>query len=555
MGAAPPVHLESDWPVVAGLTHDMNGRRASLSGSYFTNKEVGTLLIKRRTAKRSTRGLYFQDRELGGTAFQPGSHFRYLVDRASRTVLIVPDATAANTVSKRARSGAVVPVIDIRQKAALEAFSNATHLEVEIHDDQVIVTGYVANAQNQIGDTRAGFKSASSAAGQVLHLTDLIAARPVIQGRLSRRTLEQAVGFGQIDLFEKEVFEARTGPAHLSPSQVGPVHIPLVMDSLFAGAGLMDIGFRDAGYKLALAVEIDADAAATHRANFGNNVVCTDIREVPPGAFTSPIMSGGPPCRGFSNSNRHSHFLDNPHNKLVRAFIESVRSNPNAQVFIMENVPQVLTAGGGLFLREIIEELSDFEVSYGVLDAADYGAPQRRKRAILIGGKKIGRIDLPTPTTTSESYATVRQAFAGLRPDTPNQRDVSQPSAITATRMSYVPEGGNIWDIPEHLRPRSTHSDVYKRLAWDEPSITIVNPRKALLTHPKENRVLSVRECARLQGVPDDFTFHGSLAARQQQVANGVPVSLARAVAEAVKIAIGQFQIRTYNAVAKATYA
>ena len=111
--------------------------------------------------------------------------------------------------------------------------------------------------------------------------------------------------------------------------------------------------------------------------------------------------------------------------------------------------------------------------------------------------------------------------------------------------MAAVPPGGNVWDIPAPLRPRGVHSDMYRRLTLDAPSPSIVNPRKAMLCHPTDRRILSVRECARLQGVPDTFVFYGPLAAQQQQVANGVPVPLGQAIAQVVRTAIEQWLIRT----------
>ncbi|WP_255255215.1 DNA cytosine methyltransferase [Bacillus pseudomycoides] len=108
--------------------------------------------------------------------------------------------------------------------------------------------------------------------------------------------------------------------------------------------------------------------------------------------------------------------------------------------------------------------------------------------------------------------------------------------------MNYVPEGGNIFDIPEEIRPKGKHSNMYKRLSWDEPAITIPNPRKVVITHPSKNRILTIRECARLLGLPDSFTFKGKLANMQQQVANAVPIQLGKSIAKNIKEAITAFK-------------
>ncbi len=101
--------------------------------------------------------------------------------------------------------------------------------------------------------------------------------------------------------------------------------------------------------------------------------------------------------------------------------------------------------------------------------------------------------------------------------------DFTKPKLSTIERMQTVPEGGNWLDFPDEFKiTGKTHSSVYRRLAWDQPSITIANPRKSNLTHPAENRILSVRECARLFGQKDDFIFKGSLSSMQQQVCNAV---------------------------------
>ncbi|MFC0416920.1 DNA cytosine methyltransferase, partial [Cytobacillus solani] len=192
-----------------------------------------------------------------------------------------------------------------------------------------------------------------------------------------------------------------------------------------------------------------------------------------------------------------------------------------------------------------------FEITSGVLTATDFGEAQERKRAFIIGSK-IGKIDLPKPTHSPDHYVTVRKALEGLHEDVPNQMDFTKPKPSTIERMQTVPEGGNWRDFPDEFKTTSmftgkTHSSVYRRLAWDHPSITIANPRKSNLTHPTENRILSVRECARLFGLKDDFIFKGSLSSMQQQVCNAVPVKLARAVARVVKHAIMRYNIRMHS--------
>ncbi|MGP4070373.1 DNA cytosine methyltransferase [Halobacillus sp. B29] len=263
-------------------------------------------------------------------------------------------------------------------------------------------------------------------------------------------------------------------------------------------------------------------------------------------------MIGGSPCQGFSNSNRKKgkNYLDDPNNKLVKEYIKSIKANENCQVFVLENVPQIFSAGEGQFRNEIYDALSDFEITSGILTAADdYGSAQLRRRAIFIGSK-IGKIELPEPEVTPENYMSVREAFDGITDDIENQIDYSIPRQSTIDRMECIRPGENWKAIPEELKTSKMkegsgpHSSVYRRLVMDEPSITITNVRKSNITHPILNRSLTIRECARLFGLPDSFAFKGSLDAMQQLIANSVPVDMARSIGNVVKKAITQFNIR-----------
>lgn len=211
---------------------------------------------------------------------------------------------------------------------------------------------------------------------------------------------------------------------------------------------------------------------------------------------------------------------------------------PSLKVFVLENVPQLLTKGKK-FVEEIKERLSNFEITVNKVNSADFGSAQKRSRAIIIGSK-IGKIELKAPKICN--VKTVRQAFEGLNDSIPNQLDYPKSKEDTKKRMSYVPQGGNFKDIPEELRTKGKHSNSYHRLAWDEQSITIPNIRKSCIMPPEGNRVLSVREAARLFDLPDSFVFYGTLASRQQMIANAVPLSLSTAIAKVIKNAFGELK-------------
>lgn len=302
--------------------------------------------------------------------------------------------------------------------------------------------------------------------------------------------------------------------------------------SLFAGAGGMDLGFIKQGFDVVWAVDNDGGACETYRENIGDHIICEDITKVKSEDIPDcSLIYGGNPCQGFSSANRRTGFINNPKNFLVKEYIRIVKDK-QPEVFVLENVPQILTAGKGQFLREIKEELHMYHIEASVLTASNYEVPQTRRRAILIGSKN-GIIKHPLPTVSKEK--TVGDGFEGIHNDLYNQLDRIKHSEIVLKRIKSVPSGGNIKNIPEHIRPKGSHSNVYKRLELDKPSITIAHVRKAMIIHPTENRVLSVREAARLQSFPDDFVFHSGLASKFQQVANAVPPLMAEAIAKEVK--------------------
>jgi DNA (cytosine-5)-methyltransferase 1 len=506
------------------------------------------VLIKKRKAKNSKRGIYLQDKEI---PFQPGSRYKYVIDTKNQKLLILPSNDKSdNTVSKRKLKKGEKAVIDIRKKEALSTFEDCDYLQVEIFEDQIVVEGFVEGIEDNSLISKVSNSLKSKFSSKKKTVTDLSVFKKVKKKSrivFSAMELEKAAGqealFEQLSLdFSETAYDGSV--VYDIQDKLREIKIPLQVVSLFSGAGVFDQGFINENYEIIFALEIDNGAADTYRHNIGNHIVVEDIRSFDKGSIPkAPLMIGGSPCKGFSNSNRYSSFINNPKNRLVLDFIEAVKKNENCQVFVLENVPQILTKWDGAFKEMIYRELGDFEISSGVLNAASMGDPQTRKRAFFIGSK-IGRIDLPSPELSPVQFKTVRQAFDGLDLLAPNQLDVSKPKEITLERMRHVPPGGNVMDIPHGLRPSGTHSDMYKRLEWEKPAITIVNPRKAMLLHPEEDRILSARECARLFSLKDNFIFKGGLSSIQEQLGNAVPIKLAQSIAKKVKEKILEFNIR-----------
>jgi DNA (cytosine-5)-methyltransferase 1 len=307
--------------------------------------------------------------------------------------------------------------------------------------------------------------------------------------------------------------------------------------SLFAGAGGMAVGFEQAGLAHLLLNECDRHAVGTLRTNRPAwNVEHRDIHDVSflPLRGTVDVLEGGFPCQAFSASGNRKGFAD-PRGTLFFEFARAVREI-RPRLAIAENVKGLRSHDGGRTLRTMVASLEEagYQVAWRILDASRFGVPQRRERLILLAlhrsrGKQIvfpAELDGPPPT--------VRQAI-GDGPAGPGQRYSASREAI----MSHVPEGGNWRDLPADVLaaclPNGPYqggscSGVARRLAWDEPSPTLLCTPVAKLTercHPEETRPLNVREYARIQTFPDSWQFAGSVGAQYRQIGNAVPVALA----------------------------
>lgn len=329
---------------------------------------------------------------------------------------------------------------------------------------------------------------------------------------------------------------------------------------LFAGCGGMTRGFVETGhYSPVAAVELDRMAAKTYAANFGDHVFSGDIRDWMLGQLPEAVdvVIGGPPCQGFSALGKQNP-LD-PRNILWREYVKALELlQPTA--FVIENVPQFLRSPQFLDLLAEVRPgggLADYEIEPFVLNAADYGVPQARRRVFVIGRKR-GLSPLGKPPICSER-TTVADAFRGLpggvvETDLPVDRASSKgpyrtfelhltrnPTDISRRRYRAIPPGGNRKNLPDDLstpgwRKHVTGSgDVMGRLWFDRPSVTIrtefFKPEKGRYLHPTEDRPITHLEAARIQGFPDDFEWYGSKTEIAKQIGNAVPVGLARAIA------------------------
>lgn len=343
----------------------------------------------------------------------------------------------------------------------------------------------------------------------------------------------------------------------------------LAVLDLFAGAGGLSEGFSSTGrFTTVEAVEHDTAAAATFALNHpGTRVHAGNIEEWMKGDVPLvDVVIGGPPCQGFSNLGKRR--VRDPRNALWRRYVETLaRSRP--AYFVMENVSDFLKSGQFRDLRRETHRggrLADYRIEFGILNSAEFGASQLRRRAVIIGSRR----DLPAPglpaghLSDPAQWHTVRDAIGGIAAevdylDLPASRVTvgettlagpfktlelhvgRRPTQLSLDRYRAIPIGGNRNDLPDHLLApcwrghREGAADVMGRLHWDRPSVTIRTefwkPEKGRYLHPEADRSITHLEAARLQGFRDDYLWCGSKTEIGRQIGNAVPFALASAIA------------------------
>jgi len=336
---------------------------------------------------------------------------------------------------------------------------------------------------------------------------------------------------------------------------------------LFCGAGGLSLGFRNAGFDLVLSADNDNDSIKTYQRNLGNHALRLDLSAGTTGSIGKlitesigavDVLIGGPPCQGFSIQRRGD--TNDDRNDLLLRHVR-IGISVGAKCIVFENVPTVLGPRGHKHVSAAITALekAGYTVKSAILQAADYGVPQLRRRAFVVAIEKklTNEFYFPYPTHTNATYRTVRDAIADLPEPAENcTPDLAIPnhqrrniSALNLERLSHVPEGGGRLDIPPRLRLAChskdnghRHLDVYGRMWWDKsaPTITAMfdNFTRGRFGHPTELRNITNREGARLQSFPDSFAFSGDQKSVARQIGNAVPPLLGEAVARAVKIAL-----------------
>lgn len=313
---------------------------------------------------------------------------------------------------------------------------------------------------------------------------------------------------------------------------------------LFSGAGGMSLGFDQAGFNHLFSVDIEKSFCETYKANFPNHtLIQNDISKISDDEIKKmskdcsvAVVIGGPPCQGFSIAgNIGRKFIEDSRNQLFREFARVVEV-VQPQYFVMENVARLFTHNKGETKKEIIElfQKMNYNVDCKIVNTADFGIPQVRKRVLFIGNRVSRKIEFPKkkvekPLSIKEAIDNLPKLNSGEKSEIPNHISMNHTEQMLK-KMSYISDGGNRNEIPEPIRPKSGDVRKYIKYKSSEPSVCVTGDMRKIF-HYSQNRALTVRELATLQTFPIDFVFKGSTISQQQQVGNSVPPVLAKEIA------------------------
>jgi len=385
---------------------------------------------------------------------------------------------------------------------------------------------------------------------------------------------------------------------HEKPQQL--VKKPTVLD-LFCGAGGMSLGFQNAGCEILGGIDKNPHAIKTHHKNFpdckfklsARDIHDVNLYELPLQPGEVDILIGGPPCQVFSVVGRvkikslSQSDIDRDRRNFLYNYFVNFLCHYKPLFFAIENVntlkshkffsTMIAHLAKGLHARQ--RDYPGYDIEYQVLQASDYGVPQRRKRLFIVGVRKDLGLKFEFPRISTEKTVSVGNAIGDLIPLTPPYRPLgtksisqqidSEKPYLSLPQSEYqekmrktdadavmnhicrshnpvdlicfamLSQGGKYTDLPEFMRRYrwDIFNDKYKRLPWDEPAWTLTaHMQKDGLAyiHPTQTRSISVREAARLQSFPDDFIFDAPMTRMFELVGNSVPPLLAEAIARPI---------------------
>ncbi|HBC22074.1 MAG TPA: DNA (cytosine-5-)-methyltransferase [Porphyromonadaceae bacterium] len=295
--------------------------------------------------------------------------------------------------------------------------------------------------------------------------------------------------------------------------------------SLFSGAGGLDLGFVQAGHTIVWANDVYSDAVATYRENIGSHIVEADIHDIDSKDIPDcDMVMGGFPCQGFSVANTKRHSGD-ARNDLYKELLRVIRDK-RPKYFLAENVKGILSLGKGAVFSMILRDFADtgYNVTYKVLNSANYGVPQRRERVIIVGIRNDLSVTYDFPNETHSEHCgnglckwvSVAEALAVFPdPDMPNSIPNHSYSKYKLNFNGYIGH-----------RPLNPDKPA--------PTVTARGDNKGgvvILPHPSNLRRMTCRELAAIQSFPPDFRFCGNNSSVYRQIGNAVPVRLAYCLA------------------------
>ncbi|MFA9558298.1 DNA cytosine methyltransferase [Evansella sp. AB-rgal1] len=352
--------------------------------------------------------------------------------------------------------------------------------------------------------------------------------------------------------------------------------------SLFSGGGGLDLGFQQAGFDIIWANDFDKEAVASYEENMGKHIVLGDIATIDKSSIPkADILIGGPPCQSFSLvGKRH---VDDDRGQLVWSYLE-VLSEVQPECFVFENVTGLKSAktrDGNYVIEDLLKAFHErgYTVNWEIINAADYGVPQRRKRVILVGVKGDHSFEFPEPTHDEKEsllrkrWVSVYDALSDLpSPDETGTFEYTAPimsdyqkymrenselitehavprlSELDKVIIDHIPVGGNYMDVPDWVpskristfKKTGGRTTCYGRLVPEKPAYTINThfnrPNVGCNIHYGEKRLITVREAMRLQSFPDNYKLVSSTKrGKHTIVGNAVPPLLAKALAEKIK--------------------
>lgn len=359
--------------------------------------------------------------------------------------------------------------------------------------------------------------------------------------------------------------------------------VPLKVISLFSGSGGLDIGLEAAGFDVAACVEIDKDCWKTLELNrqwpvfkkYDSDITKISTEELLDFSGLkigeAALVVGGAPCQPFSNMGKREGINNQQEGTLFQHFVRIVKEAQPVG-FIFENVSGFLQKKHGEIIEHMKTEFSKlgYSSTVALLNAADYGVPQVRRRVFIMGRRDGLDVGLPLPKFSEhpkqteqhfeqaridlpwriKKWITVRDAFDTIPTGAFDRSDCLglKHSAEMQTRMSHISGKMNFKHLPDHLKPncwktgKHQGADTFGRLQWDRPSVTIrtcaYNPSKGRYIHPVENRGLNTLEMALLQSFPEKWRFFGSLMSVGRQIGNAVPPLLAEEMGHAMRYQI-----------------